>query len=165
MNKPIFKDIEGYENRYQISNNGEVLSLVRNKILKPQISKDGYVLIRLEKDYIKKTFSVHRLVAKAFLDNPNNLPQVNHINEDKTDNRVENLEWCDKEYNLNYGTTQKRRAEKISRSVYSIDSNGIKETFVSAYDATRKLGIDPTSICKCCRGQRKTAGKRMWFYV
>lgn len=165
MSRTIFKDIEGYENRYKISNNGEVLSLVRNKILKPQISKSGYVLIRLEKDYIKKSFSVHRLVAKAFIPNPENLPQVNHINEDKTDNRVENLEWCDKEYNLNYGTTQKRRAEKISRSVYSIDTNGVKETFVSAKDATKKLGIDSTSICKCCRGQRKTAGKRMWFYA
>lgn len=99
MNKEIWKDIDGYEGLYQVSNLGNVKSLTNRsnhkeeKILK--LNTNGkYYLVNICKNTKKKTLLIHRLVAKAFIDNPNNLPQINHINGNKLDNRVENLEWC-----------------------------------------------------------------------
>ena len=120
-----WRDIGGYEGLYQISNIGNVKSLGRlvnyknkgkkwqeGKILKP-LNKRGYLCVGLWKNGYIKNYSVHRLVAQAFIPNPNNLPQVNHKNEIKDDNRVENLEWCNNYYNSQYGTRNKRIAEKM----------------------------------------------------
>lgn len=113
----VWKDIKGYEGKYQVSNLGRIKSLsYRNtgisKILVPKINK-GYYEIGLYLNGIRKMFFVHRLVALTFIPNPNNLPQINHIDEDKTNNCVDNLEWCTQAYNNIYGT----RLERVSSSL------------------------------------------------
>ena len=121
----IWKDIEGYEGLYQVSNMGRVKSVERMKwsgkcyykaperILKPRKNGGGYLVVMLSKNGKVKTCRVHRLVATAFIPNPNNLPQINHIDENKGNNHMENLEWCDSKYNNNYGTHNKRVSEKL----------------------------------------------------
>lgn len=117
----IWKDIEGYEGLYEVSSYGRVRSLQRTrkgsygsirivyeKILNHKIDKDGYHTVSLSKEGKMKYIRVHRLVAQAFIPNPDNLPQVNHRDEDKSNNCVENLEWCDAKYNSNYGTAKER---------------------------------------------------------
>ena len=105
----IWKPIIGYENLYKINNYGEVLSLRSNKILKPNNNGIGYFIIQLCKNGKRKNYLIHRLVAEHFLDNPNNLPEVNHKDEDKSNNFVNNLEWCKHKYNMNYKQLQKRQ--------------------------------------------------------
>lgn len=116
--KQIWKDIEGYEGLYQVSNTGKVRSLNyrctgKSKTLKQDTTKFGYNLIVLYKNHKRKVYLVHRLVALVFIPNPLNLPQVNHIDEDKTNNAVWNLEWCTPKYNSNYGT----RLERCSKGL------------------------------------------------
>lgn len=114
----IWKDIKGYEGLYQISNLGRVKSLNYKRtgieeILKSKKMRNGYLRITLNKNGKYKTFAVHRLVAEAFINNPNNLPEVNHKDEDKQNNCVWNLEYCDRRYNVNYGTRNKRVSETV----------------------------------------------------
>lgn len=113
-----WKDVVGYEGLYKVSNLGNVKNCLSGRILKLCNDKDGYKILNLYKNGVRKTYRVHRLVSKAFLTNPNNLQQVNHKDEDKTNNRVDNLEWCDAKYNLNFGTAQERKAKKNIK-VYS----------------------------------------------
>lgn len=114
--KEIWKDIKGYEGIYQVSNLGSVRSLerkimhgdgkpytVKEKMLKPAITSHGYQSVHFSIDNLAKIFKVHRLVAEAFIENPNNLPSINHKDEIKTNNAVENLEWCTVQYNNTYG--------------------------------------------------------------
>ena len=98
----IFKEIIGYEGLYWISNLGNVKS--KHKILKPVINKDGYYCVSLSKKGKLKTYTLHRLIALHFIENPDNLPQVNHKDEDKLNNSISNLEWCTQQYNHDYGT-------------------------------------------------------------
>lgn len=125
----IWKDITDYKGLYQISTLGRVRSVdrmrkskhhgvskVKGRILTPLI-QDGYYLVTLCKDNKMKHFRIHRLVAEAFITNPNNFPFINHIDEDKSNNKVENLEWCTREYNNNYG----HRNEKISMARQKIE--------------------------------------------
>ena len=109
--KEIWKDIKDYPN-YQVSNLGNVKNIKTNKILKPFNTSNEYLKVALSKNGISKQFFIHRIVAKAFIPNPNNLPEVNHIKEfEKTNNKVDNLEWCNHSYNQNYGTRNKRVAK------------------------------------------------------
>lgn len=165
----IFKDIEGYEGLYQISNFGNVKSLRfgKEKILKER-TINGYLAVNLHKDGKKKSYLVHRLVASAFLPNPNNLLQVNHIDEVKTNNRVDNLEWCSAKYNVNYGLRMQRFIEsntnnpKISKKVICIETGKI---YPSTCEVERELGFYQTHISAACRGKYKTAYGFHWRYI
>ena len=167
MENEVWKDVVGYEGLYQVSSFGKVKRLKNGKerILKPQPNGFGYLFVNLYKNKINKHFKVHRLVAKTFIPNPDNLPQVNHIDEDKTNNHVDNLEWCDAKYNINFGTRNKRFAESKSKKVdqYSLDDKFLK-TWPSAKQAQKELGIFHSNICRCCRGNRKSAGNFIWKY-
>ena len=113
MRQEIWKDIKEYEGLYQISNFGRVKSLHgKEKFLKLHLKPDGYMQVVLCKNYKTTSRLVHRFVAEAFVPNPNNLVQVNHKDENKTNNYVENLEWCTPSYNVNYGTRNKQCMNK-----------------------------------------------------
>lgn len=167
----IWKDIEGYENKYQVSNLGRIKSLknrygYREKILNPPLTKKGYKRITLTLNGKKKNYMIHRLVAQAFIPNPNNLPQVNHIDGNKTNNRVNNLEWCTNGENqihawkngLNKGATGMFLGANNPRSkkVLCVTTG---EEFGSIREVTRVYGIDRHDIVRCCNGSSKSAGK------
>ena len=123
-----WRPIEGYEGLYEVSNTGLIRSLdrfvgnrnrIKGKILSINIKKGGYCSVVLSKYGKMKGYQVHRLVAQAFIPNPDNLPQVNHIDEDKSNNCVDNLEWCTAKYNINYGTRQERAIDtKVKNGYY-----------------------------------------------
>lgn len=166
----IWKDIKGYEGLYQVSNLGRVKSLRRNIILKQGITC-GYERVVLYTNNSYKNFLIHRLVAHAFIPNPDNLPQVNHIDENKLNNCADNLEWCDSKYNSSYGTRRKRISQRLlnnknkSKIVlqYSLEGIFIKE-WKSTRDAQRNLGFNQSYISKCCRGKQAYAYGYIWKY-
>jgi len=149
-----FRDVPGYEGTYEVSNLGRVRR--NGKILRPGKDKTGYLLVVLSKNGIRKTYKVHRLVAVAFLLNPQNLPMINHRDEDKTNNCIDNLEWCDSKYNINYSQ---------SKPVLQYDLNGnfIRE-WPSMKNVEEELGIKYQNISSCCSGSRHTAGSFIWKY-
>lgn len=156
----IYKDIEGYEQLYQISNYGNVKSLKYNKekILKPAKLKNGYLQVTLCKEEKRKQHYIHRLVGEAFIDNPNNYKQVNHKDENPANNNVSNLEWCTNEYNINYGT----RTEKTSKKVMCIETGVV---YPSASEVQRQLGFAQTNISSVCNGIRNTCGGFHWSFL
>lgn len=182
----IWKDVVGYENLYQVSNLGRIKSLEKydgrgwhrkEKFKKIHKNKGGYLVVELVKNKIKNKYLVHRLVAQAFIPNPENYPCVNHKNETRNDNRVENLEWCTQKYNCNYGNAQKKRiehtdfkkrkvnpitAEKNSRktAMYSLDNKLIR-VFKSREEA-KKYGFEPSCISECVNGKLKTHKGYIW---
>lgn len=180
--KEIWKDYKDYEGLYQASNLGRVRSLVRwvkgrngsirfckGKILKPGTTKDGYLKVCLCKNNKVKTYLVHRIIAETFLPNPDNLPCVNHKDEDKTNNSVDNLEWCTASYNLNYGTRNERMSKskingKRSKIViqYNLDGTFVRE-WPSAMECERN-GFKHSLIIYCCQGKRKTHKGFKWSY-
>ncbi len=179
----VWKDIEGYEGLYQVSNLGKIKSIPhviktwrgefvsKEKICVLSQEHNGYLMKYLSKNGKKKFHLVHRLVAQAFLPNPLGLPFINHKNENKADNRAENLEWCDAKYNVNYGTCIERRAEKQTNNhgakpIVQMDLTGnIIREFPSFSEAGRLLGLNIRSICKCCKGGQKTAYGYKWKYL
>lgn len=167
LKEEVWKDIEGYENLYQVSNLGNVKSLNYNKtgtekILKPAKHSKGYFQVQLWKDGKMKTFFVHRLVAQAFIENPLNLPQVNHRDENPQNNHKSNLEFCDARYNNSYGTRIKRISKKVSQ--YSLNGELIRE-FPSASEVERQLGFSKGNISSCCNGRYKSAYGYVWSYI
>ena len=170
-----WRDIKGYEGLYQVSNSGKVKSLKDNygrpriKILKLKKRKDGYIQITLHKNGERKTFRVHQLVAKAFIPNPDNLPEVNHKDKIRTNNRVDNLEWCTRKYNNNYGARTEKFIESRGTKVICVNTGKI---YRSTREASRDTGVDNSFICKCCKGKYKSAGKHpetgeplVWKYI
>lgn len=178
MNKEIWKDIEGYEGIFAVSNHGRIKQysrivnsgngakrIIKEKIFKAYTKPNGYCFIRTSLKSKCINFMIHRLVAEAFIPNPYNLPQVNHKDEDKTNNVVTNLEWCDAKYNSNYGTKNERIAEKISKPIIRLDLKGnVICEYQSAREAARQTGILPSSICNCLKGISKKCGGSLWQY-
>lgn len=169
MGTEIWKPIKGYEGLYEISNWGRVKSLNYRRsgklgLLKPKVDKDGYLVVCFCKDGKRKYFFVHRLVAEVFLENPDNLPCVNHKDENKTNNSVDNLEWCTHEYNINYGSHNERKAKTQSKPVLQFTLSGdlIRE-WVSMAECTRN-GFRQSAVCRCCRGELKTHKGYIWRY-
>ena len=168
----IWCPIKGYENLYEVSDQGRVKSLKfgKERILKPGSDKDGYLIVGLCKNGEKKNLLVHRLVAKTFIPNPDNLPEVNHKDEDKTNNKVSNLEFCDSKYNNNYGTRNKRISEKmtngkLSKPVLQYTKSGefVRE-WKSMNDVQRNLNYNKGNISSCCTGRYKSAYNFIWKY-
>ena len=164
-----WKAISGYEGLYQVSNLGRVKSFKhgKEKILKPQKTRCGYLRVCLCKDCHTKRLLVHRLVADAFVPNPQGLETVNHKDEVKNNNTASNLEWMSKKDNLNYGTRNKRVGESLSKQVQMFDkSTGeLLATFPSTREAERVTGINNGNISKCCNGKSKSAGGYIWRYI
>lgn len=166
-----WKDIIGYEGMYQISSEGRVRSFYHNKwnILSLHIAgKTNHLKIGLYKDKCRKHFFVHRLVAIAFIPNPNNYTEVNHKDENPLNNNVNNLEWCNHSYNMNYGTCQERaHTTHLERtpSILMYDKEGVlKATFNSVVEAEKETGIPHSNIIACCKGRLKTAKGYIWKY-
>lgn len=158
--REVWIDVKGYEGKYQVSNKGRVWSVINQQYMRPRLDKDGYCIVCLSaKNGKRKYEKVHRLVALNFIGNPpSGKTQVNHRDENKQNNNVDNLEWCDSKYNNNYGT----RNLKISTPVYCIELDKI---FDGAVDVERKLGLDHSSILKCCNGKRNVCGGYHWRYA
>ena len=176
----IWKDIEGYKGHYQISNYGNVRSLKKDAFLMKGGYLKGYKIISLWKNGTGKMFRVHRLVAAAFIPNPDNKPCIDHIDGDRANNHADNLRWVTAKENCNNPITKSRlhkkigvymtgrlgglhqRAKKIA--MYSACGDLIK-TFLSVKDAQRETGLNDSNIIKCCKGIKKTCGGYIWAYV
>lgn len=190
--------IYDYTGLYQVSNLGRVRSLDRidasghkrqGKVLNCKPDKKGYVYVSLCKNAKLERFQVHRLVATAFIPNPDNLPVVNHQDENPSNCHVDNLEWCTHQYNINYGTAMERKIEKMKGREFSeeqkqkmrdnhADFTGSKnprarkivcietgQVFTTAKEARDYYGIkNRSAICNCCKDKQKTAGGYHWKY-
>lgn len=175
----IWKDIKGYEGFYKINKGGSVKSLkrykkaklnskslVRERIMKQQRTKDGYPVVTLTKDYHSKTMRVHRLVCETFTPNPFNKKEVNHINGIKTDNNVCNLEWVTRFENVKHAwETGLKNSDYLCKPVLmlSLDNKPIR-TFKSAKDAQKETGASHISACCLKRKKRKTSGGYRWEF-
>lgn len=164
MNSEKWKPICGVEH-YEVSNYGNVRSNRSGVVLKQATGKDGYKRISIKQNGITKTFLVHRLVGKSFLPNDDNLPEINHKDENKGNNHYENLEWCTARYNSNYGTCKermtKKKQEQMGKKVLCVETN---EVFPSLCECARELGIDASNICKVLKGKAKSANKMHFEY-
>lgn len=171
--RETWKDIAGYEGLYQVSSEGRVASLPKEGsgghkdiiYLKPNKDKDGYLLVDLYKNSKRTKYKIHRLVANAFIPNPNGLLQVNHIDEDKTNNNLYNLEWCNASYNSNYGNGKINRVLNKQKAIYQLNQNRefIKE-WSSAKEIEDTLGYNHSNITNCCRSKLKSAYGFKWVY-
>lgn len=162
-----WKPIPEYENLYEINSKGEIRSLCKRYsktpiILKQCIGSKGYKNVTLCKNQKQTTFNVHRLVATVFIPNPNNLPCVNHKDENKLNNDVSNLEWCSYYHNNVYGSRLTKSATKRSVPVMCVEIN---KTYSSASAVQRETGICQSHISQCCNGKRKTAGGYHWKFI
>lgn len=179
MEKEIWRDIAGYEGLYQVSNLGQVMMLGREKrlwhgsithVASKVISQFvicGYKKVKLRaKDGTTKMVSIHRLVANAFIPNPDNLPQVNHKDENKTNNTVSNLEWCTAKYNSNYGTGIKRCSEAKYKRIaqISLDGSFVKE-WNSMKEIVQTLGLSYSRISQACNGITKVSNGYIWKFI
>ena len=166
MTREIWKDIKGYEGLYQVSNLGRVKRVTTNRILKSSKHVSGYLMVNLCKNSVTSHQRIHRLVAQAFIPNPENKPDVNHIDEDKTNNMVSNLEWSTKKENCNHGT----RTERISKinSIPIIATNlktGDSREFYGINECARQLELQASNICNVLKGRRKQTGGYVFEYA
>ena len=180
----IWRDIEGYEGRYKISNTGKVKSIQRQvsngtglatlptRILKQGINYKGYPIIYLSKNSKSRTLPIHRLVAKAFIPNPKNKPQVNHIDGNKVNNNASNLEWVTNSENQVHAyemglNSVTGRAGKQKRAVIQVDmkTGEYLNEYDSIAEATKAIGfVSKSNIGACCRGIKKSVGGYKWIY-
>lgn len=165
----IWKDIKGYEGLYQVSDLGRVKRVETGRILKGYKITGDYLGVKLCKNNIKSSQKIHRLVAEAFIPNSENKPQVNHIDEDKTNNVVSNLEWMTATENNNHGTRNKRAAKTISKSKsIPIIATNIKtgefQEFNSTKECARQLGLHTSNITAVLKGRLKRSGGYTFKY-
>lgn len=197
-----WRDIKGFEGYYKVSSKGQIISIERKdknnhirqqRIIKQRYDKYGYLFVCLCKDGNAKYYKVHRLVASAFIPNPKEYPQVNHKDESKDNNDVNNLEWCDAKYNSNYGNrnlliSKSKTGKPVPKlqgkgnhffgkhfsgekspsakkvAQYSLNGEYIK-TYPCMNEAGRNTGIHSSAISMCCRGKRKSSGGYIWKYA
>ena len=160
--KIIWKDIKGYEGLYQVSNTGKIRNTKTKYILKPVTQSNGYMKVCLTKNRVQKNKTIHRLVAETFIPNTNNLPCINHKDENKTNNNTNNLEWCTQEYNTKYSRQLHPTKIKQDKSVICVET---KIIYASINQAEKQTGINSRSISKVCKGTRHTAGGYHWKFV
>ena len=181
----LWKDVKGYEGLYQVSNFGNIKGLAKKhghsnrkeNIIKQFKNKNGYYKVVLSKNGKQKNIEVQRIVAEAFLNKKNyksylnedrtkidiNKLQVNHIDEDKSNNKVNNLEWCSHKYNVNYGNRGKKASQKLKKKILQYDKNGtLLKEWQSIKEAQEELKICKISVN--CLGKRKTSGGYIWKY-
>lgn len=177
--KEIWKDIKGFEGLYQASNFGRIKSLerhvkhnlvgkllIKEKIRKTNITTAGYEYVVLAKDGKNKTYLVHRIIAETFIPNPNNKECVNHIDENKSNNNITNLEWCDYTYNNTYKNIHlRRKTDNVVRKIiqYDLDMNEIKR-WNNITDAANYFNAKTSNIIKCCKGERNHCCGFKWRY-
>ena len=160
----VWKDIKGFEGFYKVSNKGNIYSVGRKnsrgrkcggRVLKPLDRTDGYLEVNLYKNGVMEKILIHRLVAEAFIPNANGFPEVNHRDEDKANNNVENLEWCTSKYNTNYGTL----IERLSKKARAVNiKTGEVTIFKSTQEARRKGYF---KVSQACRGIYKNASGKL----
>lgn len=149
-------DVKDYEDKYQVSSIGRVRNKITHRILKHALNKNGYHRVNLFNESGMKSKFVHRLVAQAFIPNPENKPQVNHIDEDKTNNMVSNLEWMTAKENNNHGTRNERSSRKQSIPIIAINlKTGESRKFYGTNECARQLSLDSGNICKVLKGRLK----------
>lgn len=161
QDKEIWRDVVGFEGLYSVSNKGRVMSLMRGKVLKCLIDGMGYPFVILYKANSKpKQIKIHKLVAESFIDNPEKLPYINHIDENKKNNNVGNLEWCSPSYNTNYSIY------KCSCKIKQLDKNGnLIKIWNSFKEIKNELGYDASTIRKVCKGKQRYAYNFKWEYA
>ena len=159
-----YKQIKEFPN-YEVSNFGNIKNIKKDKLMSLYPKNNGYIAVKLSKNGKSFECKVHRLVALEFVDNPNNLPFINHKDEIKSNNYSDNLEWCDSLYNNTYGTRCFRQSEsmKVSIKQYSLDNVFIKE-YSSIKEAGEYTNNNPDSISNCLSGRSKTSGGYIWRY-
>lgn len=160
MIKEEWRNIKGYEGKYQVSNLGRVKSLNyrqtgKEKIMNPGLLRKGYLGICLCKNGKQIPVKIHRLVAETFLPNPNNLPVINHIDENPANNRIDNLEFCTIKYNVDYSL-----AKQIGQF-----KNGKLVKVYNALNDTKKDGFMASAVCLCCKGKRNQHHGYEWKYL
>lgn len=163
----IWKDVLGFEGLYKASSHGRVWSIRTNKEMKGVPDSYGYLRLGLYKENKRKYNSIHRIVAESFIPNPENKPQVNHIDENIKNNTLKNLEWVTEKENSNHGTRNIRMAKTKHKKIdrYSLDGEYI-DSFNSIKEAKDFLGCkDDSNISKCCKGKMKSAGGYRWKYA
>ena len=172
----MWRDVTGYEGLYQVNEQGEVKSvarmkpnnsghqLVNERLLAQVPDKDGYLRVCLSKDGKHAPALVSRLVAREFIPNPDELPVVNHKDENKQNNNSDNLEWCTVRYNTCYGTGLERTAMKNGRPVVQIKNDEVVGEYYSTGNASTRTGIPQGNIYKVCVGERKSAGGYQWRF-
>lgn len=165
----IWKAVKNYEGYYAVSNTGKIYSFKkqgsRGQLLKQRTDKKGYLYVSLCKNGKYTLIAVHRVVAQAFIENSSNLPCVNHKDENKTNNNVENLEWCTYQYNNNYGTARERASRTRYKPCIGKWKDGTERIFNSCTIASKETGISQGNIWGACNGLWKTAGGVVWSYV
>ena len=166
--KEIWIPVRGYEGRYSVSNFGNIVSHRggKTRILKSAPNHMGYSYVTLCKNGTRKSSRVNVLVANHFLQKPNGVAEVNHKDENKSNNRADNLEWCTHVYNMNYGTRTRRAIAPLCKAVVRYSKSGeCIDTHTSVNQAGRTLGISAPHISLCCRGMRKSAGGFKWKFA